>query len=112
MAAMARSCFCGCDRTVGLLGVRIVRLGERHDRALDAVRSVTEREAELRDDDGSADVDYATTVDANQRFIGRGETLRELLVAVAHGKDSLSRAARSEVRAWQRLALKFSGQPR
>jgi hypothetical protein len=89
--------------------VRRNKLGARHDRALDALRSMVNREVQLREETPpSAVADAEASIASNATFIERGEHLRSRLMAFVHGEESIRRAVRREVRRWQNQAFTIS----
>jgi hypothetical protein len=84
--------------------VRANRLLGRHERALDAARSLLGRELEL-----AATVPvHADAIASNRSFIELGERMRDALLAHLHRRDSVP-FERGELRRWQRSAFKMAG---
>lgn len=104
---MARQCFCGCGRRVGLLKGRISKLGERHDVLLSEVQALVIPQLEADAVASDTDFDYAATIDRVEAFISDGEQLRWRLAAIVHGDDTAEAGDREQIHAWQAMAAQL-----
>jgi hypothetical protein len=88
----------------------VSKFGERHDRALAAVRELALPELELRAEhsDSDFDYDYDATTASVEAFIRDGEDLRAHLVAIAHGDAEVGPGDRRRIHEWQQLAFSMS----
>lgn len=103
------ACVCGCGKSVGVRRLRANRLLSRHDRALDAARTLLGGELEHEIQSTSSEND--TAIDSNRTFVERGETLRDMLLEHLHRTGS-TRVARRELVRWQRSAFRIARQPK
>jgi hypothetical protein len=105
------ACFCGCGRTVRITHVRANRLGVRHDRALDAMRTMVGRGQELRADHEATvleDSDADDAIKSNLAFVKHGEHLRSRILSLLHREERVARDELKEIRTWQRNAFGIS----
>jgi hypothetical protein len=102
---VARECFCGCGRRLRWPTTRVSGFGERHDRALAALREWSLPELELRRE-SSGSHDYDSSIEELAAFIADGEVLRARLVGICHGEDEVGSGDRRQMNLWQHLALK------
>jgi hypothetical protein len=99
-------CSCGCGKKVALRRLRANRLLGRHDRALDAARSLLGRELQLATKTGVPV--HADAIASNRSFISLGENMREALLRHLHRRGPLD-FDRGEFVRWQRSAFKIAG---
>ena len=90
---MARECFCGCGRRLGLKDRSLSRRAAKIQSAADFVEEHASRF-------GSADIQHADL----EGFIDDGRELRNQLVAVLHGELDAGRVDRHRVAQWRRQA--------
>ncbi len=105
------ACFCGCGRTVRITHARANRLGFRHDRALDGMRTIVNREKELRADPNETalkDTDAEAAIKSNSEFVKHGEHLRTRIQSFLHKQERVARTELKAVRTWQRNAFTIS----
>jgi hypothetical protein len=102
------SCFCGCERPARITAARINKLGVRHDRALEGMRTILGGEREMREDADGGEAALDAPIASNESFIEQGEQIRSRLAAFVHGDASIGRGDRRDARAWQRQAFRVS----